>query len=369
MKRQILLFVLLFFAATVITGAQSNLPALADLSDGWNVIETGGFCSAGTPYQFYVHESDTSDNLLIFFNGGGACWFGQACDLASEPNIHFPFADMDENNPGLGSGIFELDNEANPLAEYDMVFVPYCTGDVHVGGGERDYTYTNADGDEVTATIYHNGYENSSTVLNWTYENFASPESVFVAGSSAGAIGSSFYSGLIAENYADVPVTLLADAAGGYGSPNLATVFNAWDTASILPDWDEYAGESNDSLTFEDFYIASANHNDNLTIAQYNTAYDETQVNFTLVLGDAPDSFDLSQRILHHYAEIESAVDEFYTYTPGGDVHTILRAPEFYTYVVEGVPFTDWVTALANGEAVDDISCVDEPAGCTLAPE
>ena len=189
MKKYSILVVLLFFVATIITSAQADLPSLAELEDGWNVIPTGGMCSAGTPYQFYSRESTTSDNLMVFFNGGGACWFGQACDLESEPNIHFPFADMDQNNPGLGSGVFELENPDNPFADYDMVFIPYCTGDVHIGSGERDYTYTNADGEETTVTTFHNGYENVSVVLNWTYENFSSPESVLVTGSSAGAIG------------------------------------------------------------------------------------------------------------------------------------------------------------------------------------
>jgi hypothetical protein len=368
MKRQLLLSVLVLFALALMTQAQSDLPALEDLDEGWNAIATDGVCSAGTPYQFYARSSPTSDNLLIFFNGGGACWFGQACDIERSPNIHVPFADEESNNPNLGDGIFALDNAQNPFADYDMVFLPYCTGDVFIGGGETVYTYMAGD-EEVSVTTFHNGFENSMTVLDWTTEAFATPARVFVAGSSAGAIGSSFYAGFVAEHYGDVPVVLLADAAGGYNSPDLADTFRAWDTASILPDWDVYAGETNDTLTFEDFYIASANHNDNLTIAQYNTAYDETQVAFTTVLGDPVDSFTLPQRILHHYIEIESAVDTFYAYTAGGDVHTILRSPVFYTYSVEGVDFRDWVADLAQGNPVDDVSCVDDVLGCAPAPD
>lgn len=369
MHKKIVLFVLLIFSAAILTSAQESLPTLADLEDGWNVIATDGMCSAGTPYQFYVNDSDTSDELLIFFNGGGACWFGESCDLSSEPNIHDPFADSDSNNPNNGDGIFALDNPENPFAEYDMVFLPYCTGDVFVGAGETDYTYTNADGDETSVTIFHNGNENSSTVLSWVYENYTAPESILVAGSSAGAIGSSFYSGLVAEQYTNVNVTLLADAAGGYNSPSLSDVFVAWNTEAILPDWDEYAGKTNENLTFEDFYIASANHNDNLTIAQYNAAEDQTQIGFTIVVGDALTSFSLPQRILNHYLEIESAVDTFYSYTAGGSVHTILRSPIFYTYEVEDVRFVDWMSSLVAGDDVGDISCVDEAAGCSSAPD
>lgn len=348
--------------------AQQALPSVADLGSGWNAIPTGGLCSAGTPFQFYVRDSAASDNLLIYFNGGGACWFGQACDLNSQPNVHSPFADMDANNPNFGGGIFALDNADNPFRDYDMVFVPYCTGDVHVGGGEQFYSYTNAEGGEVTINTYHNGYLNSTTVLDWTYQNYDAPERVVIGGSSAGAIGSSFYAGMVAEQYADAPVVLIADAAGGYNSPDLKNTFNAWNTAAILPAWPDYAGKTNDTLTFEDFYIASARHSPNLTIAQYNTAEDEVQYNFSYLIGDPPGSFSLAQRIFNHYVEIESAVDTFYSYTAGGTVHTILRSPLFFSYAVEGMPFVNWVDDLINGRAVRDVSCVNEPRGCVPAP-
>jgi hypothetical protein len=345
------------------------LPSVNDLGAGWNTIPTDGLCSAGTPYRFYVRDSDSSDKLLIYFNGGGACWLGQACDLNSQPNNHFPLAEMDQNNPALDHGIFALDVTENPFSDYDMVSVPYCTGDVHVGAGEKFYTYTNAEGGEVTVNTYHNGYANSSTVLNWVYKNYAAPSSVVIGGSSAGAIGSSFYAGMVAEHYASAPVVLIADAAGGYNSPNLPVTFTAWNTAAILPAWPEYAGETNDTLTFEDFYIASAKHAPNLTIAQYNAAEDQTQIQFNYLLGDPPGSFSLPQRIFNHYVEIESAVDEFHHYTAGGGVHTILDSRIFYTYTVRDVRFVDWVTALVEGRPLGDISCVDEAGGCASPPQ
>ena len=32
-----------------------------------------------------------------------------------------------------GDGIFNLEHPDNPFAAYDMVVIPYCTGDVHLG--------------------------------------------------------------------------------------------------------------------------------------------------------------------------------------------------------------------------------------------
>ncbi|MEX0964221.1 MAG: pectin acetylesterase-family hydrolase [Pseudohongiellaceae bacterium] len=362
------LVIALFLLLPIAASAQTGLPSTESLEKGWNTLATDGRCSAGTPFQFYAKSSAASNDLLIYFNGGGACWFGQACDLSSEPNIHYPLADMDANNPRLSRGIFDFENTENPFADYDIVFIPYCTGDVHIGNGERSYTYQNAAGNEVNYTAHHNGFENSMKSLNWIYENFTAVDNVVVAGSSAGAIGASFYSGLIAQHYQDSSVVLLADAAGGYRTPLLPVTHRAWNTAAILPDWEEYAGETNDSLSFEDFYIASANHSSNLRLAQYNAAEDEVQKTFTYVIGDAPGSFSLPLRILTNYQEIEGATNEFFSYTAGGSVHTILRSDIFYQYEVENTRFVDWVKDLIDGKQVQDISCVDDAAGCAEAP-
>ncbi len=367
MNKLFLLFIFLI-CYSGLTSAQSDMPDIASMDSEWNVVKTDGVCSAGTPYQFYVKPSAENTDLLVFFNGGGACWFGQACDLSAQPNVHTPMADIDANNPALADGVFNLENTRNPFANYTMVFVPYCNGDVHIGGGAREYTYQNENGDEVSITTHHDGYKNSQSALQWVYENFTAPSKIVVSGSSAGAIGGSFYAGLVAEHYSDTPVVLIADGAGGYSSQSLNTVFNAWNVDSILPDWPEYSGQTNDTLTFEDFYIASANHNENLTIAQYNTAKDSVQENFTYLLGDAPGSFSLPQRILNNYLQIESQVDDFYSFTAGGTVHTIMGLPIFYEYEVEGVSFVDWVSDLIDGKSVADLSCVDEPAGCERAP-
>lgn len=348
--------------------AQSELASVESLGAGWNTIATDGLCSAGTAFQFNVKPNAASNDVLVFFNGGGACWFGEACDLTTQPNIHSPFADMDANKPQLSQGIFDFENPENPFADHTVVFIPYCTGDVHMGSGEKQYTFTDAAGENKTLNAHHDGYHNTMMVLDWLFESYPQPNSVVLSGSSAGAVGSSFYAGLVAAEYSATPVVLLADAAGGYGSPHIANTFTAWDTASILPDWSEYEGKTNANLSFEDFYIASANHNENLSVAQYNAAEDQTQILFTQLMGDAPGSFSLPQRMLNNYLEIESAVENFSHYTAGGDVHMIMQNNIFYQYTVEGVRFVDWVESLINGKSVDDISCVNELTGCIAAP-
>ena len=66
--------------------------AVADLSGlepGWNVIEPGGdtVCSDGTPYKFFVRPG-AADKLMVYFQGGGACWTGGTCDPDLKPTYY-----------------------------------------------------------------------------------------------------------------------------------------------------------------------------------------------------------------------------------------------------------------------------------------
>ena len=53
--------------------------------------------------------------------------------------------------------------------------------------------------------------------------------------------------------------------------------------------------------------------------------------------------------------------------TAGGELHTILTRPEFYTYAAGGHRLRDWVAALAAGEAVPDVACTDCAEADTVA--
>src|SRR5690606_33626920 len=83
------------------TASAAEMPKLADLEPGWTAMEPGGetACALGTPYSFHVKPGEGADakKLLIFLNGGGACWTGDQCDIESEPTPYFFSADIPEN--------------------------------------------------------------------------------------------------------------------------------------------------------------------------------------------------------------------------------------------------------------------------------
>lgn len=336
--------------------AQGGLPLRAELGDGWNWLEPGGdtICSRGTPYTFAVREGP-GDDLLIFFEGGGACWDALSCSEGAQ--LFNPEADPANSYIEIGDGLWDLGNVANPFADYDMIYIPYCTGDLHMG----NQVVTYGEGD-AAFEIHHKGYINATTVLNWVYANFDAPASVFVTGQSAGAFGSSFFAPFIMERYQGVPVTHLGDSGGALRG-SLSAVSDEWGTIYLLPAWmPEFASTTPESLTPTFLYTAAAAHYSENMFATYNTMYDEVLTLFGLMLAlETPE-----QALPANIAEISGAVPNFRYYVAGGSSHTILAQPIFYTVQVNGVRFVDWIAGLASGQDVPNVMC-EECASLELA--
>lgn len=331
--------------------AQGELPSRAELGEGWNWLQPGGetTCSDGSPYQFAVREGSGED-LLIYFQGGGACWSALTCGPLNR--TFTPSVDP-EAIEQQGDGIFNFERPDNPFGDYDMVVIPYCTGDVFMGDRVQEYgSGSNA------ATIHHNGYTNATTALDWVYANFPAPESVFVTGESAGALGASFHAPWIIEQYPETRLAVLGDSAGGYSAPgfDLGMIFEPWGTVALLPDWIPGLAEveSPAELAFEDFYIETAAYYPEIVFAQYNTLYDEVQAFFRSLIPGTPPIEDSLPDALD---AIAAATPNFRSYLAGGSQHTILHLPEFYTVAADGVAIRDWVAALAAGEPVESVTC------------
>lgn len=79
------------------------------------------------------------------------------------------------------------------------------------------------------------------------------------------------------------------------------------------------------------------------------------QASFAAVAGVGSD--ELVELIDANEDAIEAAGVEVDSYVAPGSDHTILVNDALYTLSVEGVAFIDWLTALADGEPVDDVHC------------
>ena len=317
----------------------------------WKTIEPGGEtkCAMGTPYRFHMREGDPA-KLMVFLNGGGACWSGDNCDVKTEPTTYRPFADGEGNDPRTRDGAFALDNPENPFKEWTQLFVPYCTGDIHLG--TQDHTHTKADGSEIT--VYHRGRINAQAALDYLYEEVAAPKTVFLSGGSAGAVAAPYYAAELAQHYPNAQIIHFGGGGGGYKMPPQTKIWNDWGVFEKLPDWVDTEKFTAETTTFNDLYVMAADAFPHIKFHQYNNAFDGVQEQFSQMLGA---SSSLHQPLQDNLAEIKSAVPYFRSYTAPGDFHTLLRFKELYTTTSDGVRAVDWVRDVADGKDVADVTC------------
>lgn len=118
---------------------------------GWHwYAPEGAICRDGSPAGFFTKFAE-SDKLLVYIEGGGACTNIGFCNV-NPPNVNsvisgdgqqvigsaFGLAQV-RQQPGAYipgnplQGIWDESNAANPFKGWNMVYIPYCTGDVHFG--------------------------------------------------------------------------------------------------------------------------------------------------------------------------------------------------------------------------------------------
>ncbi len=329
---------------TVVPVAQSS-------AAGWNEFQPGGdtLCSDGTPYKFFARQGDPK-KLMIYLEGGGACWFRQNCD----PQINPTYTINLEGRGPRPHGVFDFDREDNPLRDYTVVYAPYCSADVHLGA--TDTVYPPLNDTQQPLTIHHRGFANAQSAIDWAYANVRAPETVFVTGSSAGSIPSPYYAMKAAQHYPGARVVQLGDGSGGYRRTEGVTLpHKSWKTLDRLKDAPTFADAADDTFNYNELYTRAAKATPNVQFAAYDAAEDLVQRNFLTLTGARDVS--LQEMIELNQADIRAKVPGFKSYIAGGDSHTILSRPEFYSYRVGEVAFQTWLTDLVNGKSVDDLSC------------
>lgn len=346
------------FDDTIKPSASDSLPALSELKEGWNTLRPGGetICAQGSEYQFFTRVADPK-RLVVYLHGGGGCWDPETCDPERDSYIYASKVEP-LRHPGELSGIFDLDHPENPVADYSMVVLPVCTGDAFLGDRDINYTLETESGETRDFTIHHRGQTNTMTVINWIYDNFKAPEEIFIAGSSAGAIGTPFYASLLARHYPESRVYGLGDDSGSYGTL-VAQGANpaSWGIPEVLhrhSGWEQFKNDHG----IENLFINAAQSAPNLELYQVDHANDRAQ-HFYIGLANVEDQ-DVSSHLSTNRKIIWEQVPEFRYFTTGGYEHTVLTRETFYYYQTNGQRLSDWVTSIVEGEPVSSVDCLDD---------
>jgi hypothetical protein len=92
----------------------------------------GTRCGDGSSYAFWIRLAPAGspiERVVVGLQGGGACFFGSDCAGVSSGL----FRALDNNAPS--GGYMNASAAVNPFHDWTKIFLPYCTQDVHAGGG------------------------------------------------------------------------------------------------------------------------------------------------------------------------------------------------------------------------------------------
>ena len=159
-------------------------------------------CQNGTPTGLGINLSPTgSDRLVIYLEGGGACFNEVTCATVANPDgfSRSSFAG------GPNGGIFRRSDATNPFRDWNMVYVPYCTGDIFAGNNPLPQTIGGVE------KVFL-GYVNMGQFLDRVVPTFPSASMVVLTGESAGGFGSSYNYERTQRAFGDIPVHLLDDS-------------------------------------------------------------------------------------------------------------------------------------------------------------
>jgi hypothetical protein len=326
-------------------------------------------CMNGSPYAYFAKRG-TVNKLLVYYQGGGACWENLTCSApVCDTNVN-PAGGDNPNNQS--TGFADMDNPANPFRDWNVVFVSYCSCDVHYGDAAQDYS-----GIFPTIHVEHRGYHNARVVEKWTREHFVNPEEIFVTGSSAGAYGAWFNAVLHHAVWPASHVNVLADAGNGVITQEfLDEEFPNWNFEGNLPDYIPGLQETLDNGTGIPGYtkVVTA-YFPETRWAHYTSAFDGNtggQSGFYNVMLNPDDltqwpfwwnaSCEWNEKVRAQSQDIAAAVPSNYRYYIGtGSRHTMWGSNKVYTDVTGGVPtLVDWVNGmLAGSPAWTNVECTN----------
>jgi hypothetical protein len=303
---------------------------------GWVLVDPGANddCGLGTSFRFFYRAGQDTTRLLIWFQGGGACWDFVSCSGMFDTEVA-------RDEISRYAGIFDADNPANPLREYGILFVPYCTGDVHVGATDRSYA-------EGTRVIHHRGARNVDRALGWARRSLPEPRVVVAAGASAGAYGAVFHTPRITTLFPGASITTIGDS----GVPLLdgyPAILERWGAGPVLRTAPTAA--DGEPLTLELAYRNARTNPRVRSVAVITSDSDAIQSAFYLVSGSPA----FRERMYTLLDSLETVGVR--SFVVAGTDHGLLRTDAFYRYSAGGVSLADWIGQVVAERPVASVRC------------
>jgi hypothetical protein len=265
----------------------------------------GPMCMRGAPYRVSVRDTGSED-LVIFLQGGGACWSGFCLAVTGAP-AGVPRVDILNRNL-----------EANPVADWNVVYLPYCDGSFFAGDADHD--------DDINGNgpRYHRGLANLTAALEVAAQRFPSPRRILLAGSSGGGYGLLLGAPLTRHYFPDAELILMADSGIGLardGDPSyIERPLEEFGLEAFIPDDCDTCVVSGHLTGVVAWYLE---RDDNVRVGMYSSWYDSVLAGTFLQV--EPEVF---ARGLREQTDLvhDAHPDRFRRFIADGTQHTCLLA-------------------------------------------
>jgi hypothetical protein len=311
--------------------AQPGLPPIQAPAGQWTWVPLDEvLCGDGSTSGIGVNLMPSSSHLVIFLQGGGACWDDFTCGLGTAFNLD-----------GYGASKFAMEQDLtdatvlqrnladNPFRDASYVYVPYCTGDVLTGDKVATYDVLGT-----SRTIRHVGYRNLSEILRHVAATFPAVDRVWLIGESSGGFAAAWNFDHVQRALPFARVDVIDDSGPPLDFP--AERFQAWVSA-----WNMQvpAGCSDcltrpqglldyNTLTYPTHRFALLSYADDLTISAF--------------AGISTDDFH--SRLVALTQRFDGSATARYFVEAGTD-HVMLGQP---IQTVSGVSVPDWLTKMVD---------------------
>ncbi len=296
----------------------------------------GPLCLTGGEYTMATRDQGSAE-LMIFLEGGGACWSDLcAATEAAAPGIP-PFGILNPDTPG------------NPVASWNTAYLPYCDGSIFSGDIDIDLD------DDGMTDRYHRGLKNLSAALDVVANSFPSPERILLTGNSAGGFGTDYALPLVRKLYPEVPIELVNDSGVGISRPGLTEQFvEEWNSGAFIPtSCDNCIGEDG-HLT--DYHKWQLGEDGNLRMGFLSTRQDTVIADVFVGIGG--EAFEAE--LIPEMEELEEAYPErFRSFIADGNSHTFIQAQ--FDLEVQGTSVKEWIGLMLEGASgsSDWLSLID----------
>jgi hypothetical protein len=351
-----LLFILLVFSScrdneTTVTALEFET---SEQQNTWTWIDNNDMYSRiGTTMGYGASMNKESKKLLIYLEGGGACFNGLTCSTnPGGANVNDEIATVED----LNKRIMSRSNPDNRFKDWNFVYVPYVTGDVHMGNNPSVNIPNLGPVDQKMV-----GYANITAIVNdlVDYAKKNEFDEIFVTGISAGGFGVYLSFIQVADAFPNVQLSAIVDSGPIFINTSLFTqcfddIINDLWKVPLPTDIDAYV---NGTYTYKpqaiyeymsnkyptaNFGLTSHYHDD---VIRYFYGFPKAGcIGIPAII--SPDEY--KDALL----EIKTSTDDLanwnFYYTEGTD-HTFFGHSAYENTNVNGTALMDWVSDVTRG--------------------